>query len=748
MAMNRAPSNKLELKSDAGVGGNPTTPIQEDKNGQAVINSGAGTAHKQNKSSDLHMIDAAGNKQLAKIGKGRFEIVKDESVSDTVVTTNPPGDTKSGGTPTVQTETPQETTVQTADETVKDSGIGTMLGQSNGEGLTHSWDKEAKQYADKLYQQGKAEAESEYSVKASELKTEAQNSQEELEMQKYTNAQTADKLGWTGGYVLDQQRQLSVLKAGIQAQLFNTQELNRLGLESSLAAARLNADLKNQELAHQYYQDAITNAINTANVTGYYLSPEASDYLTQQRAAEQIMATSDPNSAEYAQAQNVYNFVENYFSGENGLTKQGTKTLALMSHELQQYQFELDKKQVEISYIMASKQSTEYTEGKAGLYYDESGNTAFAGTSENDPIGSGPDLVNFSSLTSDKLVEICNKNSLNSSFFEQCIKYKLDEVYKLYDNFLKTQELEPSIENWNEFANGNGKAVVENYTKLLSEVNNINSFDYKEILNTCGIDYGELFIGADFKIKDIDGNTVDATNGTNTKPTVDNNTNNNSGNSSSNIEGNIILNKNYDTAEEAAKALIKSDDFKGLLNTLEDMDLTSSPADWYHDPGHSGGKALTWFPWIDNIGTADYKDLKNDLKTTKQKILESIGEENCALILEYANTYNNMSERDRNLLSDKEKEIYEQVASFNTKMSQIDTMINYYEKHDANVFTNPWESIGETWTNYGNNWANTKNILDVVTNIADTAGAIVETVGDAVYGALKWITGDWFGLAD
>lgn len=505
MGLTRTPSNRISIRTDVGFG-KPLTPvtIQEDKNGQDVVNSGAGTARKPNPETAMYMVDAAGNKIEATIGKGRFETVKKESAPATGTTNKsetPPGDTQSGDTTSGQTYTTNKTNTGTTKETVKDSGIGAMLGQSSSEGLMHSWDKEAKQYADKLYQQGKAEAESEYSVKASELKTEAQTSQEDLEMQKYTNAQTADKLGWTGGYVLDQQRQMSVLKAGIQAQLFNTQELNRLGLESSLAAARLNADLKNQELAHQYYQDAVTNAINTANVTGYYLSPEASDYLVQQRAAEQIMATSDPNSAEYAKAQNVYNFVENYFSGENGLTKQGTKTLALMSHELQQEQFALEKKQLEISYIMASKQSTEYTEGKAGLYYDASGNTAFAGTSENDNIGSGPDLINFSNITKEELERICNLNpdGKNSSFYEQCVTYKLEEIAKLYNNFLSTQKLTASEESWKKFQeNPTNKALIDNFNAIKNI--KIKAFDKETVLKGTAIPTNNFTLDSNLNI--------------------------------------------------------------------------------------------------------------------------------------------------------------------------------------------------------------------------------------------------------
>lgn len=404
--------------------------------------------------------------------------------------------------PTTQQPEPEQQKPEQPPVNTKDSGVGAMLGgQVKDSGLTHSWGKEAKQYSDKIYQQGKAEAESEYSVKASELKTNAQQSQEDFEMQKYTNAQTTDKLGWTGGYVLDQQRQMEVLKAGIQAQLFNTQELNKLGLESSLAAARLNADLKNQELAHQYYQDAVNNAINQAQVTGYYISPEASDYITQQRAAEQIMATADKNSAEYAQAQNVYNFVEKYFGEENGLSKQAVKTLSYLQYELSQEQSNREAKQLELSYIMASQNSTAYTEGTAGLYVDENGKTVFAGATADDPYGSGPDLVNFSSITKEELERICNLNSegKNASFYEQCIDYKLGEIAKLYNNYLSTQGLTASENSWNKFQeNPTNKALIDNFNSIKNI--SITTFDKDTILNGSAVPSTNFTLDANLNI--------------------------------------------------------------------------------------------------------------------------------------------------------------------------------------------------------------------------------------------------------
>lgn len=489
-----AANNRISVKAGIDTSG---SPIIEDKNGQEVVSTGAGTAKKQTVSNDLYMVDGSGQKVLATSGKDTYALVeaKEQTVSSPVTgTTDQPTEVPGDA----QTSTPT-TNTGTGTSTSNSSNISSMLGgQSQEQGLTNSWDKEAKQYADKLYQQGKAEAESEYSVKASELKTQAQQSQEELEMQKYTNAQTSDKLGWTGGYVLDQQRQMNVLKAGIQAQLFNTQELNKLGLESSLAAARLNADLKNQELAHQYYQDAVNNAINQAQVTGYYLSPEASDYLTQQRAAEQIMATADKNSAEYAQAQSVISYVENYFS-ENGLSKQGTKTLSYLQYELSQEQADREAKQLELSYIMASQQSTAYTEGTAGLYVDENGKTVFAGATDDDPYGSGPDLVNFSSITSEKLQEICNMNAQNASFYEQCIDYKLGEIAKLYNNFLSTQGLTASEDSWKKFQeNPTNKALIDNFNAIKDI--NTTAFDKETVLNGSAVPSENFTLDANLNI--------------------------------------------------------------------------------------------------------------------------------------------------------------------------------------------------------------------------------------------------------
>jgi hypothetical protein len=203
--------------------------------------------------------------------------------------------------------------------------------KQNIDPVTYTWEQRAKELSDKIYQQSVAEAEAGYSTKASELRSVAAQGQETFEMQKYANAQTADKLGWTGGYIFDQQKQLAFLQEGIKASLYNEQELQKLGFKSQLAAARLAADVQNTQLAYQYYLDAQQQALNQAQITGFYLPAEALDLLTQANAAQTLMELHKEGTPEYERAKKTYDYVEKYFSS-NGISKQGRETLSMLQY--------------------------------------------------------------------------------------------------------------------------------------------------------------------------------------------------------------------------------------------------------------------------------------------------------------------------------------------------------------------------------------------------------------------------------
>ena len=235
--------------------------------------------------------------------------------------------------------------------------------------VTYTWEQRAKELSDKIYQQSAAEAEAGYSTKASELRSVAAQGQETFEMQKYANAQTADKLGWTGGYIFDQQKQLAFLQEGIKASLYNEQELQKLGFKSQLAAARLAADVQNTQLAHQYYQDAQQQALNQAQITGFYLPAEALDLLTQANAAQTLMELHEEGTPEYVRAKNTYDYVEKYFSN-NGISKQGKETLSMLQYLAEE---ERENWNREFGIIEAAKNDEAYKNGSAVLVYGEDG---------------------------------------------------------------------------------------------------------------------------------------------------------------------------------------------------------------------------------------------------------------------------------------------------------------------------------------------------------------------------------------
>lgn len=130
-----------------------------------------------------------------------------------------------------------------------------------------------------------------------------------FEQNAYVAAQTADKLGWSGGYALDAARQVEYLRASIQADIFSQQELQKLGYKSNLEAAYASAELELNEQAQDNYYQAQEIAINQAQLTGKYIDPAIADMCIQASAAQDIMNSKDPSSEEYKKAEKVYNYM-------------------------------------------------------------------------------------------------------------------------------------------------------------------------------------------------------------------------------------------------------------------------------------------------------------------------------------------------------------------------------------------------------------------------------------------------------
>lgn len=356
----------------------------------------------------------------------------------------------------------------------------------NGTGLDNTWNNKADSYAETLYQQSKNTSEAEYATKAAELATSRAESQTEIEMKKYVNSQTIDKLGWTGGYTADQTRQLETLKAGIQAQLYNQQELNRLGLESQLTAARMSADLKNQELAHNYYIQAEQQNVRIAELTGYYLPAVASDYLTQRSAAEQTLASNFATQEEKERAKKVISYVTSYFA-ENNLSEAGQKTLSYIDAETRLLDAER-KTNLEIAANLRAQRenSEDVNMGRASFTYDKDGNIA---VEPNDEYTYSK--VYFESIKNEELKDLLKTNEKNSFIIEKAAQYKLDTIANRYQIYLDNNSLEPSADSWNDFANNIGKAFIDNYQTTLSD---IDTKLYGEAFSTVDTDKGTFTV--------------------------------------------------------------------------------------------------------------------------------------------------------------------------------------------------------------------------------------------------------------
>ena len=162
--------------------------------------------------------------------------------------------------------------------------------------------------------------------------TKAEQGQTQKDVQKYLDAQSAEKAGWTGGYRLDQDRQRAYLEATVQASMYNSQEMQRFGLESSLQAARLAYEQGKDALAMEYYKIELDRSMNEAQLTGVYFSPEQKDMLGQYRAANDTANNLNASEQDKIRAKQIINSIDNWF-GNSGLSKEGIKTLAKLESD-------------------------------------------------------------------------------------------------------------------------------------------------------------------------------------------------------------------------------------------------------------------------------------------------------------------------------------------------------------------------------------------------------------------------------
>lgn len=211
------------------------------------------------------------------------------------------------------------------------SGLNTTVAKdSKGNAIgTYDWDAQAEHTAKISYNSDVLSAKQDATSAKQELVTNQQQGQVQHDMAGYSANQSAEKAGWTGGYVLDSNRQVAFLKESIKANLYSQEELQKYGYDTALAAARANYDLKKSELAMQNYNTAVQNAFQMAEFTGKFVSPETSFHLSQRGVAEQILKDPNATAEDKAKAEEVISSVNSWFKG-NDISEEGVYCMSIL----------------------------------------------------------------------------------------------------------------------------------------------------------------------------------------------------------------------------------------------------------------------------------------------------------------------------------------------------------------------------------------------------------------------------------
>ena len=286
------------------------------------------------------------------------------------------------------------------------SGIDSALGTE------YSWDTKASDRANLDYQAAVLESKSNYLTNRQEIESQGQQLQEQVDMQKYSQNQSAEKAGWTGGYVLDTERQMAYLKQTIQSQMYGQMELQKYGYDTSLAAARLAYDTNKYDLALEYYNTALQRAVTEADITGYYVAPEVTEMLNEYSIASSILnAESGYSDEERERADKVLASVYEWFEA-NGISKQGVITMS-------KYESERDWNQSLLDSFEYIDNTTHQITGDKFIQYGADGKPVY---SED---GTQVQTINFKTMSNDEIVEYINQNDICREQFYGYIDNKI-----------------------------------------------------------------------------------------------------------------------------------------------------------------------------------------------------------------------------------------------------------------------------------------------------------------------------------
>ncbi len=331
----------------------------------------------------------------------------------------------------------------------KDSKTGSGLEAALG--TDYSWNTKASDRANLDYEAAVLESKQNYLTNRQELESQGQQLQQQVAMQKYSQNQSNEKAGWTGGYVLDTERQMEYLKQTIQSQMYGAIELQKYGYDTSLAAARLAYDTNKYDLALEYYNTALSRAISEAEITGYYVSPETAEMLNEYSIASRVLNDATASEEDKLRADRVLSSVYKWFE-DNGISKQGVMTMS-------KYESERNWNQALLNSFEYIDETTNQITGDKFVKYGADGKPVY---SED---GSQVQTINFKTMSSQEILDYIAINDICK-----------EQFYGYLDNKM-TGEMAVKFEDW---CIANNK-MSKNEDGTYSPINNT---DYQSLIIT------------------------------------------------------------------------------------------------------------------------------------------------------------------------------------------------------------------------------------------------------------------------
>lgn len=384
----------------------------------------------------------------------------------------------------------------TPNTTTSSKTSATGSGLNAAEGTTYSWEKKASDRANLDYQSAVLESKSNYLTNRQELETQGQQMQDQVAMQKYSQNQSNEKAGWTGGYILDTERQMAYLKQTIQSQMYGSMELQKYGYDTSLAAARLAYDTNKYDLALEYYNTALSRAVSEAEITGYYVSPETSEMLNEYSIASRTL--NDPNAREEdkQRADKVLASVYEWFEA-NGISKQGVETYSHIVEE------RTNKLSIESTYEYIDK-ANKQIDADTFTKVDANGNIIF------NEDNTKAETINFSSIPSDELLQYVSSSETAKQQYYGYLDTKITQEAEVqFKDWLISKGLMDKDEqgNYTPKEGTNYEKHLYSYLKssqlyedLTSDILNAKDTEYKELY--------DLYSNWDFEITLPNGSTI------------------------------------------------------------------------------------------------------------------------------------------------------------------------------------------------------------------------------------------------